>query len=144
MKNIDLGKSIFLLALGNISTFVINYLGGWTKDLHLLIMLMLTDMVMGVLIAIFWKRSNKSVSGTITSNAMWQGLSKKGITLFFVALGTQIDIMSGTGFIRETIIYAYCFNELISITEHAGVMGVPFPEQIKNAIEVLKNKGASK
>ena len=31
-------------------------------------------------------------------------------------------------------------NELISIVENAGLMGIPLPAAITNAIELLKNK----
>jgi phage-related holin len=33
-------------------------------------------------------------------------------------------------------------NELISITENAGLMGIPLPTVIQNAIEVLTRKAS--
>jgi phage-related holin len=35
-------------------------------------------------------------------------------------------------------------NELISIVENAGLMGLPVPAIISNAIDILKKKGESK
>ena len=32
-------------------------------------------------------------------------------------------------------------NELISITENAGLMGLPLPDAIKKAIDILQSKG---
>lgn len=34
---------------------------------------------------------------------------------------------------------AYCGNELLSITENIGLMGVPLPKLITSAIESLKD-----
>jgi phage-related holin len=38
------------------------------------------------------------------------------------------------------VIIAFIINELISIVENAGIMGVPIPTVITKAIEVLKKK----
>ena len=33
---------------------------------------------------------------------------------------------------------SYIVNELLSIVENAGLMGIPIPDAVKNAIEALK------
>ena len=35
---------------------------------------------------------------------------------------------------------AFCANELLSITENAGLMGVPIPKAIAGAIKILKKR----
>jgi toxin secretion/phage lysis holin len=50
----------------------------------------------------------------------------------------------GSNFIRDAVIVAFVVNETISIIENAGLMGVPIPEVITNAIEVLKNMDKEK
>ena len=36
------------------------------------------------------------------------------------------------------VIVFYDVNEILSITENAGRIGLPVPDQIKNAIEILR------
>jgi phage-related holin len=43
----------------------------------------------------------------------------------------------GTSYIKDAVIIAFCVNELLSIIENAGLMGIPIPDSIKNAIEIL-------
>lgn len=46
----------------------------------------------------------------------------------------------GTTYIREAVIIGFMSNELISIVENVGLMGVPMPTVITKAIDVLQNK----
>ena len=46
----------------------------------------------------------------------------------------------GADYIRDAVCIAFIANETISIIENAGLMGVPIPAVITNAIEVLKKK----
>ena len=50
----------------------------------------------------------------------------------------RLDLTVGSDFIGDAVIIAYIANEAISIIENAGRMGVPIPEVVVNAIEVLK------
>ncbi|WP_368260577.1 phage holin family protein, partial [Eubacterium callanderi] len=45
-----------------------------------------------------------------------------------------------TNFVRDAVVIAYCVNEMLSIVENMGLMGVPIPEAITKAIEILKKK----
>ena len=47
----------------------------------------------------------------------------------------------GTSYIRDAVIIGFMANELISIVENAGLMGLPLPAIINKAIDVLQNKG---
>lgn len=42
---------------------------------------------------------------------------------------------------RKAVIIGFMSNELISIVENAGLMGVPMPAAITKAIDVLQSKG---
>jgi len=46
----------------------------------------------------------------------------------------------GSTFIKDAVIIGYIANETISIIENAGLMGIPIPDVIKRAIDILKNK----
>ena len=60
--------------------------------------------------------------------------------LLIVLVACRLDMLLGTTYIRDAVIIAFCANELLSITENAGLMGVPIPKAITGAIEVLKKR----
>jgi phage-related holin len=45
----------------------------------------------------------------------------------------------GSTFIRDAVTIGYIVNEALSIIENAGLMGIPIPSVITNAIDVLKS-----
>ena len=85
-------------------------------------------------------RSGKSESGALESHAGWKGLLKKGVTLLVVLVACRLDLLMGSTFIRDAVIIAFIVNEVISIAENAGLMGIRIPKVITGAIEVLKRK----
>lgn len=133
-------KLLFISILGAIGGFIAEQLGGWTSDMTTLVSLMGVDILMGFLIAAIWKKSNKSITGSLNSISMWKGLCRKGGSLLIVWVACRLDISLGTNYIRSAVIIAFIVNELISIVENAGVMGIPIPKVIIKAIEVLKQK----
>ena len=62
------------------------------------------------------------------------------MTLLVVAVAARIDVLLNTTYFRDGVAIAFIVNETLSIIENAGLMGVPIPEVLKNAIEVLKTK----
>ena len=50
----------------------------------------------------------------------------------------RLDVQLGTTYIKDAVCIAFMANELLSIIENAGLMGVPIPAVIVKAIEVLK------
>ena len=64
--------------------------------------------------------------------------------IVLVAVAYRLDILIGTDYIRYTVIIGFICNEVISLIENAGLMGVPVPNVIEKAIDVLKNKGDNK
>ena len=63
------------------------------------------------------------------------------MTLLFVLIAYRLDIAIGLNYIRDTVIIGFIANELISIVENAGLMGIPLPPVITKAIDVLTKKG---
>ena len=106
-----------------------------------LIISMAVDFIMGLLLAGVFHKSNKSTLGNLDSRAGWKGLCKKSVTLLFVLIAHRLDVSLGTDYIRTATIIGFIANEVISIVENAGLMGIPLPEVIIKAIEILKNKG---
>lgn len=71
---------------------------------------------------------------------MAKGLIRKGVYLLIILVAYRLDLSLGANYIRTAVIIAFIVNEVISIIENAGVMGIPIPGVITRAIEVLKKK----
>ena len=126
-----------LVAVG---AFVSRAFGGWSASLNTLCIFMAIDYVTGLIVALVFNRSPKSEHGGISSGASVSGLFRKGGILAMVFIGARLDILTGSGYIRDGMCIAFIVNELISITENAGLMGIPIPAVLKKVIDVLKEK----
>lgn len=83
--------------------------------------------------------------GEYNSSKFRSGLAKKTGYLFAVFLSVQLDILTGnTGALRTALILTFTANESLSVVENLGALGIPFPDSIMNAIEILKNKNDTK
>lgn len=127
-------------ALSVVGGTVAALLGGWDTALAALLLAMAVDYITGLIVAGVFKKSPKSNSGALESNAGFKGLCRKGVTLLIVLVAAQLDLVIGYNFIRDTAVIAFVLNEVISITENAGLMGVPIPAVITKAIGALKGK----
>lgn len=125
--------------IGAIGGIVAGLLGGWSEGLTVLCIFMLIDVIMGITVAIMSK-SNKSENGGVSSKAIYHGIVKKVFTLVIVVVGAQLDVLTGSTYIRDTVVIAYIVTETISIIENAGLIGLPVPNIIKKVIDVLKDK----
>lgn len=134
-------KAMVCTAFGIVGGLIARLFGGWTEDMITLIIFMAVDFVMGLIVAGVFHKSNKSQSGALNSHAGWVGLCKKGVVLLFVLVAHRLDMLLGSDYIRTTTIIGFIANEVISIVENAGLMGVPLPEVIVKAIEILKHRG---
>ena len=134
-------KTMICTGIGIVGSTVAAAFGGWDAAMITLVSMMVIDYLTGVLVAGVFHNSPKTQNGTLESKAGWKGLCRKGMTLLIVLVAARLDIILGTGFIRDAVIIGYIANETISIIENAGLMGVPIPEAIKKAIEVLQQKG---
>ena len=133
-------KEIICTIIGVVGSAVASLFGGWTAGMTALVIFMTVDYLSGLLVAGVFKNSNKTETGTLESRAGWKGLIRKGMTLVIVLIAYHLDLVIGTNYIRDAVIIAFCANELISIVENAGLMGVPLPSVITKAIDVLVNK----
>lgn len=123
-----------------IGSAVSQALGGWDAALVTLLTFMAVDYVSGLIVAGVFQASDKSGTGALNSIACWRGLLKKGMTLVIVLVAARLDIVLGTAFVRDAVVIAYIVNETISIIENAGLMGLPVPDVIMQAIEQLQGK----
>lgn len=127
--------------IGVVGGFIASLFGGWDAALITLLMFMVIDYVTGLVVAGVFHKSQKTETGTLESRAGFKGLCRKGMILLFVLIGYRLDIAIETSYIQDAICIAFIVNELISIIENAGLMGLPVPPVITKAIDVLKKKG---
>ena len=134
-------KVAILGGIGVVGSVIAEVFGGWDAAMITLVTLMIIDYIMGILVAAVWHKSPKSESGTLESRAGWKGLCRKGVILLIVLIGARLDILLGTSnIVRNAAIIGYSANELISVVENAGLMGVPIPSIVQKAIDVLQKK----
>ena len=133
-------KNTICAAIGMTGSCIASLFGGWSASLTTLLIFMLIDYITGLVVAGVFHKSPKTENGGLESKAGLKGLIRKCTMLMFVLVGHRLDLAVGTSYIRDAVCIAFMVNELISIVENSGLMGLPIPSVITNAIEVLKHK----
>jgi toxin secretion/phage lysis holin len=117
--------------IGSILSFAY---GGWSEALTALVVAIGVDYVTGVAAAIKRKQGLSSAVG-------FRGLAMKGFMLLVILLAYRIDVLLGSGSaVMSGAIYFYLINELISIAENCGELGIPFPDKLKSIIALLRDR----
>ena len=133
-------KESICAMFGVVGSFIAGLFGGWDASLATLLIFMGVDYLTGLIVAVVGK-SQKSANGHLSSLIGWKVLAKKGVSLLLVLVAVRLDIVLGTSYIRDAVCIAFMVNELISIVENAGLLGVPMPEILTKAIDLLQSKG---
>ena len=136
-------KAIYIATLGGIAavgTIIAEALGGWDTALRILVILMAIDYCTGVLCALVWQKSPKTETGAFESKASLKGLIRKCAVLILVYIGALLDELTEQHIVRTAVIMFFIANDGFSIIENLGIMGVPLPEIVKNAFELLRSK----
>lgn len=133
-------KDIICAGLGAVGGWISWLLGGWDSAVVTLLIFMAIDYISGLAVAGVFHASRKTDSGALESRAGWKGICKKAMTLLFVLIAHRLDMVIGTTYIRDAVVIAFVANELISIVENAGLMGVPLPAVIEKSIDLLQKK----
>ena len=114
-----------------VAGFLIGEFDGLYKALLALI---IADYITGVIVAIVKKRLSSEIGA--------KGIAKKILMLIVVAVANVLDVQiigGGAGLRNITIIF-YAANEVISLLENTGKLGVPYPPKMLEMLEQLKNK----
>lgn len=113
-------------------TVIVNFLGGWDIALKVLVAFVVMDYITGLIAA--W------VSKNLDSGVGFKGIAKKIILFVPVAVGYWLDTLLGQAFFRSLAIFFYIANEGLSIVENLGIIGVPFPAAISDALKQLRDR----
>lgn len=107
---------------------------------------MTLDYLTGIICGAMGK-SLKTDNGGLSSSAAFSGLLKKLLIIVIVALAYLLDyaVTLGAGVQFAAVSGASCLwfiaSEGISVIENAAQMGVPVPNVITQALEVMKGHG---
>lgn len=143
-KFLNIKNSIFTV-LGAIGGVIATALGGCSKLLTALLSAMAIDYISGLIVAVVFKNSPKTETGGAQSKAGFVGIVKKVFMLLIIVAVNQVDIVLGSGgFLRNAAITGFFANEILSMIENAGLMGIKLPPAVINAIDILKKKSEDK
>ena len=137
-------KEILTAGVGALGGLMSWLYGGFGDAMLVLIVFMALDYMTGLIVAGVFHKSSKSETGALESKAGWKGLCRKGMTLGIVMMAALLDRIMGTAYIRDAVVVGFIFNESLSILENAGLMGVSYPRALKNALDLLNQKGEEK
>ena len=140
MERVLMTKDAVATVGGLIGGVVAMAFGGWSEGLTTLVVMMAVDYFSGLVVAGLFQASPKTESGGLESRAGWKGLARKVATLLIVVIAHRIDAAIGTDYLMNAAVIGFILNELISLVEYVGLMGVPMPKAITRAIDVLTSK----
>lgn len=122
----------FLVGVGGgLASFLF---GGWSALVETLVLFIVLDYVLAVIVA--------STHGKLNSQIGFKGIAKKVAILVLVAVAHRVDNTLGdNNMTRDTVIFFYIANELLSILETVGKTDSPIPDALKRTVDVLRNKG---
>ena len=133
-------KFFTLSSVACVGAAVASIFGGWTGAMTTLVILMLIDYVTGLIVAGVFHASPKSSGGALSSAVGFKGICRKFVILLIVVVACRVDLLLDTSIIRDATCIGFCANELLSITENAGLRGIPLPSKHVDAIEVLRGE----
>lgn len=136
METLHIIKTGALSFCGLIASLAVESMGGYDHFMRTLIFFMAIDFITGWMAAI--------TVGKLSSRAGFKGFIKKGCMLLIIVVSVFLDgLMATNELMRDAVIIAFILNELISILENAGRMGIKMPDVLKNSLELL-SKGKVK
>ena len=107
--------------------------GGWSSLLNILLVFVVLDYVTGFAAA--------AKEGKLNSGVGAWGIAKKVGTFVIVAVAHLVDTALGDAHLfRDAAIFFFLANELLSVIENTGRIGVPIPPVLQRAVEVLRGK----
>lgn len=106
--------------------------GDWSL-IHALLVLMMIDIITGLMKA--WKNKN------LWSRKSLYGFGRKMLIFLIITVANIIDfIMQLNGVLVLATVMFYTINEVLSITENAGQLGLPLPEKLMEVLEVVQKQ----
>lgn len=106
----------------------------------LLIWMMLLDYITGLIVAGAFGKSNKTGTGRLSSRASAEGIFRKTGIIMIIIMVNQIESTIQMDYMTNSVFIFFLTSECLSVLENLGLMGVPYPAKLKEALEVLKEE----
>jgi toxin secretion/phage lysis holin len=139
-------KDKALQILAAIGGAVASFFCGIPPILWVLVAVMCLDYITGLICGVMGV-SEKTAHGHLASSAAFAGLMKKALIILVVLLAALLDkaVTMGAGVEFAAVTGATCLwfiaSEGISVLENAIKIGVPVPETLVKALELMRSKG---
>ena len=133
----------FFAAIGGA---ILSFFTGMPPIIWVLVAVMTLDYVTGLLCG-FLGKSPKTETGGLSSKTAFEGLLKKVLILIVVGLAALVDhavtVSAGIEMAAVTGACSLWFvaSEGLSIIENAAAMGVPIPQILLKALEIVRKQG---
>jgi len=114
------------------------FLGGFDGLIQSLVIFSVIDYITGIF--------NAVVQKNVSSNIGFKGIVKKFVMFLIVGIVSAVDsrlfglIGMDGNIIRDAVICFFLANEGISVLENSALLGVPIPEQLKDALLQIRNR----
>ena len=108
--------------------------GQFDEYFQAFVILMIIDYLSGIIAAIYKKEINSSVG--------YKGILKKVGILLCISLARQIDILGiydSKVIVRSVVLMFFTVNEIFSILENLGHIGIPLPTIFLSVLEKVKS-----
>ena len=111
-----------------------DFFGGMDGLLTVLVAFVVLDYITGVLCAIVEKR--------LSSETGFKGICQKVMIFCLVGMANLLatQIIGRGRMLRTAVVFVYCANAGVPITENAARIGLPVPEKLRKVMEQLKGK----
>lgn len=128
------GKWTAIFAVGG--SFMTFLFGAFDLPLQILCVAVVLDYFSGMLKAFYL--------GEVSSKVGYKGLVKK-VGIFFVVIVSQMaDLLLGLVIFRSAICLFFSANEMISVLENVGNMGIPIPKFLKDRLAQVQSDNDQK
>lgn len=113
------------------------YLFGPVEFIHLLVMAMVCDILTGIMCAI--------KEGRLRSRTALYGYARKvGVFIIIIAANIADQVLGLNNTLAMGTVLFYICNEILSIVENAGKLGVPIPPAILEKLALFNDKPGEK
>ncbi len=132
----DRVKIIFITFMSCLMTFFVSL----SIEIQALIVFMIVDYITGIILAAVFKNSAKTDSGAYNSQIGFKGLAKKVLMILLMLVLFYVDKIIGSKVFLTLGAIGFSINEIASILENAGQMGLKIPKVFERALDVLVSK----
>lgn len=133
-------NKIAAMIIGFLSTLFYWIFGNWDNLTNTLVFLMAIDYILAAILSI-QNKSQKTATGALNSEIGYKGLISKFVILIVVAIAHRIDtVLSDSDYCRIAVTIGFMLNEVLSIVETIGLMGIKLPTAVSNMVDALRLK----